>query len=194
MGSAMEFGLPVESCDPSAKPDFNVVIAYDTAPAAYQAMHLVDGLAQQLASKLNLRRNLWRLDILDLPATREAARADASNANLIVVAAYSDTDLPAAVKAWLGGWSARCIAGATALVALLLSQNAPTKRHSAPYRFLRATARKARQTFFAQEYRAPFSNPDITAEEVRRHAETTSSLLLGILGQNRPVSRWGLNE
>jgi hypothetical protein len=194
MRSKKELELAPGEFDLEATPGFSVVIAYDTPQTARRAMRLVDGLAGQLGRELNIHRNQWRFDILGLPVARRSAAEDAAKTSLLVIATGGDADLPVPVKTWLAEWSAKTISGAAALVALLLSPRTAAEGRSPVHRFLQTTAREAGQDFFAQELPAPPITAPTTTEEIRRRAEATSSVLLGILEQNRPSSRWGLNE
>jgi hypothetical protein len=192
MGPEKEFGS--REFDAETAASFSVVIAYDTPQPARRAMRLMDGIVEPFGREWNVQRNLWRFDILGLPVARRSAAADAAKANLLVIATGGDADLPVPVKTWLAEWSAKTISGAAALVALLLSPRTAAEGQSPVHRFLQTTAREAGQDFFAQELPAPpITAPTIT-EDIRGRAEATSSVLLGILEQNRPSSRWGLNE
>ncbi len=194
MGPEKEFELGSREFDAESAANFGVVIAYDTPRAARRAMRLVNGIVEPFGREWNVHRNLWRFDILGLPVARRSATADAAKANLLVIATGGDADLSAPVKAWLAEWSAKTNSGASALVALLLLPRTATEGQSSVHRFLQTTARKAGQDFFAHELRASLLSTDTTVEDIRRRAEATSSVLLGILEQNRPSSRWGLNE
>jgi hypothetical protein len=194
VGPEKEFELGSDEFDAEAAANFSVVIAYDTPQTARRAMRLVDGVVEQFGREWNVHRNLWRFDILGLPVARQSATADAAKANLLVIATGGDADLPAPVKAWLAEWSAKTISGVAALVGLLPSPRIVAEGQSPVHRFLQATAREAGQDFFAQELPVSPITAQTTAGDIRRRADATSSVLLGILEQNRPSSRWGLNE
>ena len=171
-----------------------VVLLYENRAAGQRAMRLLDWLDERIGEQMELQPQLWRFDLLKDPEWRALAQADAANAQLIVVATCSDADLPGAVKSWLTDWAARSIPGEAALVALLSSHRPRAGGESSAYRFLQTTAREAGQAFFAQELRGPSLSTEINLEAIRRRAEATSSVLLGILERDRPLSRWGLNE
>lgn len=156
-------------------------------------MRLLDRLNEQVGEETVLQPQLWRFDLLEDPEKRALAQADAADADLIVMAC-SNGELPAAIKSWLAVWGANSIPGEVALVALLTSDRPHTERESPAYRFLQTTAKNFGQAFFAQESRAPWPGADSNLEGIHRRAETTSSVLLGILERNPPSSRWGLNE
>lgn len=171
-----------------------VLLLYEDMAAGQRAMRLFERLNEQVHDEIELQPQLWRFDLLEDTEWRALAQADAANAHLIVVATRSDIDLPAGVKSWLAAWCANSIPGSSALVALLSSQRAAGEGESPVHHILHFAARQAGQDFFAQEVRATSLKSDMSVEAIRRRAETTSSVLLGILEQSRPSTRWGLNE
>jgi hypothetical protein len=185
MNDEADFDVALGEFDPDDKADFNVVIAYDTPKAAQWAMRLVDGLAKHLGHELNVHRNLWRFDVLGVPAAQGAATDDAANGNLIVVAT-ARADLPLSAKSWLEAWRAESVPGTAALVALLLAPPASAEGQLATRGFLQAIANEAGQDFFAHEYERSSPTADMTVEDVTR-AETSSPVLLGILKQQQPA-------
>ena len=84
-----------------AAPTFNVVVAYDGPRTARRAMDLVDGMTRDMGAEVSIHRNLWRFDVLSFPSERQTAVNDAVRADLVVVAANGDEELPAPVKVWL---------------------------------------------------------------------------------------------
>jgi hypothetical protein len=135
-----------------ANPPFHVVIAYDRADSARHAMSLVDGLAARFGGTFRIRRDLWRFDILDLPAMQGEAATSAARANLLIIAADGDEDLPAPAKRWVRDWTAATVPGNAALAAALQTRAPHAQEPSTTLRFLREMAHQAGQEFFAGEF------------------------------------------
>ncbi len=184
-----EFERGTDDFPPEKAPTFNVVVAYDAPRTARRALDLVAGVTRDMGEEVSIHRNLWRFDVLSFPSERQTAVNDAARADLVVVAANGDEELPASVKVWLEAWTARRGAGESALVALLESYR-PAREHSSPARsVLEAAARKAGQEFFVHEFRAPSPKVDTSIEDIRQRAAKSSSVLLGILERSQPPSR-----
>jgi hypothetical protein len=184
-------GAPLVEVEP--RPTFNVVIAYDTAESARRALRLVEGIDAEFVETFAVRRNLWRFDIIDLPAARDEVSATSARADLIVVATGM-SDLPAPVKAWLEHWSAEAIPGTTALVALLRTPSRMAPGPSPAHRFLESLARRAGQDFFATESIVAPATVGLDFEGIHQRVNQPTSTLLDILARSEPVPRWGLNE
>ena len=194
MKTEMELATPPHLPNPTDNPAFNVVIAYDKAESASRAMRLVDGLVAEFGNDFMVHRDLWRFDILALPGVREETSTSAAQANLVVVAADGDTDLPVPVKTWLERWSAESIPGTAALAAVLRTSPSPAQGQSPAHRFLQATARQAGQEFFAHDFAAPSVAPGLSFEQIQQRANQSSSLLLGIMERSRPLLPGDHNE
>jgi hypothetical protein len=87
---------------------FNVVVAYEDAPAGKHAMNVLRRLGARLRPQMELQAVLWRFDLLKNPLGRDHATADADAAGLIVFAMRNEAgELPEAVNTWSAECQAR---------------------------------------------------------------------------------------
>ncbi len=133
----------------TAEAQFNVLVAYDNVANARRAMLLVDGLAGRIGPGVELHRELLRFDIMALLGTRVSARHGVAAANLVVVAADADRDLPVEVKHWLESWAIQHVPCGAALVALSEKEDQHVARGSPVQGFLRTLTAEVRIDFFA---------------------------------------------
>ena len=133
---------------------FNIVIAYDNGQSARHAIRLVNALTGKFGREFEIQRDLWRFDALALPKMGWLASRSAASANILIVAAEGDGDLPAPVRAWLEEWSDNTRPGMAALAALLRERSPSEGSESATLRFLRELAERAGLEFFAGEFPA----------------------------------------
>jgi hypothetical protein len=151
----------------TAEPTFKVLIAYDHAPNARRAILLMDGLAGRLLGEIELRRDIWRFDVISLLGTREDALRDVMNADFVVVAADAGRDLPNSVKGWLEAWAGRQIPGGKTLVTLL-ERDSSTPIHCSPARsFLQDLAAEEGIQFFTREFKSPPDHPEAVFAKIQ---------------------------
>jgi len=176
------------------KPAFDVVVIYDDTSAARRAMKFFSELVREFGDEFEFHRELWRFDWLESPKIRAAAVLESSVADLLIVSAQCDADLPAPVKDWLN----RCIAektpGSAGLVAMLESQRSWNDMRCRTRQFLQSAANRGGLDFFLHEVDLPGVMPELTSKDVQERANTISVVLEGILQRNKPSHRWGGNE
>src|SRR5258705_6226153 len=120
-----------------------VVIVYDHLETAKRAEEIYERLAERLGHNFEFELRLWRFDVLDDEGFRAEAARDTADADIVIVATYTDAELPPGVQNWLESSLQHRTAGA-ALVALLQHSGAPVT----PY--LQDVARRSGMDFFAQ--------------------------------------------
>jgi hypothetical protein len=181
--------IPAHEADAPA--DFNVVIAYEDFETGKHAKKTYDFLVEHLGDECRFNNQMWKFDVLGVSKLREMAAKDAAEADIIIVSAHGNSDLPSEVKAWMELWITEP-SRAIALVGLFGAQ----EYLSNPARgFLARAARRAGIEFFSQ--------PGLWPE--RENAEEhgfgpwaqngkTFSLLADMVQRDREVSHWGINE
>ena len=133
---------------------FNIVIAYDNGQSARHAIRLVNALAGKFGREFEIQRDLWRFDALALPKMGWLAARSAASANILIIAAEGDGELPVAVRTWLEEWSDNTRPGMAALAALLRERSPSADAEPATLRFLRDLAERAGLEFFVGEFPA----------------------------------------
>jgi len=85
----------------------NVLVVYENLRQGIQTMGLCDRLAEKLAPEVELQTGFWSLDALELPDLARAARQEADQTDVLIVAVESDAALPPPFQRWLRRWSRR---------------------------------------------------------------------------------------
>ena len=188
------FEVKASDAGEETKPAFDVVVIYDDPSAARRAMKFFTELVREFGDEFEFHCELWRFDWLDLPKIRAAAVLESCVADLLIVAAQCDADLPAPVKDWLN----RCIAektpGSAGLVAMLESHRSWNDMQCRTRQFLQSAAIRGGLDFFLHEVDLPEIRPELTSKDVQERANTISTVLEGILQRNKPSRRWRGNE
>jgi hypothetical protein len=173
----------------TAGPRFNIVIVYDAKNAASRAMNFVSGLVRQFGDDFGFRCGLWRFDVLGLPRMRTAAARAGDAADLLIVSALSDTDLPLPVKDWLNWCADGKTPGSAALVALLESHRGSDEAQCSTRQFLQSAADRSLMDLFLYEVNLPQTSPASASETVRERANPCSAAFQKIFLRGRPPPR-----
>jgi len=171
-----------------------VVLVYEDLATGLRARQAFDHLVDQLELEADFRLNLWNFGLLRDPAHRQEAAREASDADIIVLSAHGQGELPAQVKAWLREWLELNADRPTALVASLdesVKDQSSENRILAHLRSLAAEAGAELILHFGPPARP---ETDLTVESIRERVETSSALLEEILHRHAPYPRWGINE
>jgi len=166
-----------------AKPPFNFAIVYDDRMAATRAMNVFTGLLRQFGDEFDFHCDLWRFDILEISEALEEAVRAGEAADLIIISARRDRELPVAVKGWLDRSVAAKAQGSAALVGLLESRQPSADNHSRTRHFLQTAADRSLMDLFLCEVDLPRTSPGWTPEDVQARANAESLLLEAILCQ-----------
>lgn len=78
---------------------FPVVILYEDQATGKRAMEMYHYVARQFEAELTPTCQMWRFDVLQIPALRELALKELSEARLILFSARSGFEIPHSVKA-----------------------------------------------------------------------------------------------
>jgi hypothetical protein len=165
------------------------VIVYDGTNAVSRAKNFVSGLVRQFGDDFGFRCNLWRFDVLGLPRVRTAAARAGDAADLLIVSASSDTDLPLPVKDWLNWCADGKTHGSAALVALLESHGRLDDVQCPTCQFLQSTADRSLMDLFLYEVDLPQTSPALAPETVRERADPCSPAFQKIFLRGRPPPR-----
>jgi hypothetical protein len=172
----------------------SVLLLYQDAATALRGKYLVDHLAGDVNLAADFRLNLWRFDLLNLPALRQLDAEESLNSDIVVLSAKGQDELPASVCSWLELWFARNAPSPRALI--LLSEDRP--RHALTTTesryFLEASARHAGVEVFSSYADSDLSELDEAIASIRYRAETTSVLLDETLHRPGSFRDWGINE
>jgi len=82
------------------------VLVYEDFKTGTRAKAVCDHLLYQIEIAAKVTLNLWRFDLLRDSELNQCAADEAAAADIVVLSAHGNTDLPAEVNAWLARWLA----------------------------------------------------------------------------------------
>jgi hypothetical protein len=127
---------------------FKIVIAYEHFDGGTRAKNMTERMAAQLPPPITINTDAWKFELLGDLHLKELAGCSAAEADMLIIAATGNTELPAHVTQWIEQWAFRERNEAGALVALhSLEQDA--LEESSPLRTsLRRIAEQGNVHFF----------------------------------------------
>jgi hypothetical protein len=159
---------------------FGLVIAYETPELGMRGLRLAERLGKQLGTEYDVSVALWSFDRIGRQNAEEAADT-CLRANMIILAAGGDAELPGPICTWLEGWAGRGTSEPLALVAVHnLDERAPFS-DSRLWQYLRALAVRGSLDFFW--YGAPATSLEIIGpapEDSRSNAPASDEGLVAI--------------
>ncbi len=102
---ALTFPTDTETILPDSREEFRIVIIYEDAAAGFHAKRVTDKLLHEIGKDCEPIRNFWNFDVLNIRDVRNASLSVAGAANLVIVSASGERELPAEVEEWLEMWS-----------------------------------------------------------------------------------------
>jgi len=111
--------LLVSGIEVEGKSDFDVVIAYEDYATGAHAKQTYDHLLHTFGGHCRMGHTMWCFDALRIGELRQSAAEEAAQANLILIAVWNRSDLPATVKFWIEQWLEHKTARLGALAALI---------------------------------------------------------------------------
>src|SRR5258708_1610692 len=95
---------------------FRIVIAYDHFNAGTRAKKMTDRMAAQLNPQVAIKTDAWKFELLGDSGLQELADISVAEADMLIIAATGDADLPSHVAQWIEKWASRPGGEALALV------------------------------------------------------------------------------
>lgn len=127
---------------------FHIVMIYEDAEGGSRAQRFADKLLGEIRTDCECVSDLWRFDVLGITEVRNAAVRAATAADLVIVSASGERDLPPAVEDCLELWAWMIDGTRPALVALFPDSEGKCVRRIQAR--LRAIAAQKDLEFFAQ--------------------------------------------
>src|SRR5678816_3273188 len=87
-----------------ARPEFNVVLAYDEIAGAMRAKECFDDLVRAHGELFKFKCQLWNFEVMREPELFEAAVQDASRAEMIVIATRRSEAISGDARRWIERW------------------------------------------------------------------------------------------
>lgn len=121
------FEIPAYAGSRRTSAQLNVVIAYADFSSATLAKQILADSLEVLSSHFVVKTTLWKFDLLNLAGLREIATQDATEAQIIIIAADKEYGLPDGAKAWVESCLTNPAVKDVAFVALVKDeQSAPS--------------------------------------------------------------------
>src|SRR5436309_2195538 len=95
------FEIPPYAGSRRTSAQLNVVIAYADFSSATLAKQILADSLRVLSSHFVVKTTLWKFDLLNLAALREIATQDATEAQIVIIAADKEYGLSDGAKAWV---------------------------------------------------------------------------------------------
>ncbi len=95
----------------------NIVAVYEDFESGLRLIDFSKRLKFRFDEEFTISTNLWKFEMLEIPAVRKVAAKEAAGADLILLATDNHHPLPIEVSSWLDQWVAERQARSGALVA-----------------------------------------------------------------------------
>ncbi|MHB8520909.1 MAG: hypothetical protein ACYDH9_09130 [Limisphaerales bacterium] len=183
-----------ERVEPGKARRFEVVVAYEDFATGIRAKKAFDGVLRELGSDLTFNCKLWKFDILRIPQLKEMAADDAAEADMVLIAAHSGSELPAGVKKWIDLWVTRRRPGPRALVSLLDPEEGSPSGRNLVCNYLHQVSERGHMDFFCACTDSADEEAGFSCERIGERAGKTSSLMEQILRRSYPPPQSGIHE
>ena len=179
-------------------PPFRIVIAYEDFDAGLRAKDMLARLSSELCPEFEVTQDVWKFELLGHAPLRKQAALEASGADMILIAARAEAELPPHVKRWIEEWARQRDGRVAALVALLDQDQAEQLSSGQPpplCAFLQQTAEAAGMDFFCKTGDWRQQDFEYVFFETTHHHETaTPQVLEEVLHHDGPAREWGIND
>jgi hypothetical protein len=175
-------------------PMLDALILYEDLSTALRAKYSLDRLPRQLGANAGLTTKLWRLDLLRQLFLKEQAAIEAAAADVIILSVHGRTDLPVAVREWLGRWLDQKEDRPYAFGVLLDPQVASQGCHNPVLAHVQRIADAGGSDLFCGFCEAPASELDSAIAEISERTHRSSSVLEEMLKRSPRHRWWGINE
>lgn len=103
----------------AADSKLNMLIVYEDYPTGQRAINLCRQLALRGTPDMHFEYNLWRFDVVHLPAIGALSADDAAKADLVLFSAWADTELTPGLETWIQSWLPKKVDQVSALIAMI---------------------------------------------------------------------------
>jgi len=185
---------PVDEAFPEFTAPLKVVVVFSDPILARKSAHIYNHMIEQFAPDGVFTAAWWNFDRLHEPESFSAATRAAKIADIIMVAAYADSDLPDAVKTWIDIAFWKQAGRERLLIGLLGLATALPPGDSPPNRYLQAVAREAGMEYLLHWSTLPAPTSGVSLENLEIRANVVTPLLAEILSHATAVPHGGIND
>ena len=143
--------LMIDRIGLEARPEFNVVLAYDEIAGGMRAKEFFDSLARLHGELFKFTCQLWNFEAMREPQLFEAAVRDASRAEMIVIATRRKEGVSGDARRWMERWLPSKDSSRDAILVLLTGKSTGADCEGAIRASLRQMADKRGVAFLSKE-------------------------------------------
>jgi hypothetical protein len=132
------------------RPVFQALVLYEDFAAGRRATETCNLLMAKLGEEFELRCSMWKFEVLRNTQLNQMAAVEATEADIIIVAAHGTSPLPDEVTHWVDAWRPLRGDHPAALVALVDSAFHRADRPSETHNYLQDVAAAANMEFLTQ--------------------------------------------
>jgi hypothetical protein len=177
-------------------PPFKIVVAYEDFDAGLRAKEMLERLSQQLIPEFEVSRDVWKFELLGHPQLRKQAAREASEADMILIAARAESELLPHVTSWIDEWASNRNGRVAALVALLDQEQENENELPPLCALLQQTAERAGMDFFCKTGDWHQQDFDYVFFETTPRPSSATRLqgVEEVLYQDASRRGWGIND
>jgi len=132
----------------NTRPVVRIVIAYEQFVAAVYAKQMVDRLTAEFRGEFEVCSDVWKFELIGYSSLVSQATDAVTDADVVIIAADGDLDLPAPVKTWIKFWASQQGDHRRTLVALLVHDPEPLNEPLRLQLILQQVAAEGGKEFF----------------------------------------------
>jgi len=185
---------PAEEIFAEASAPLNIVVVFADTILAKKSAQIYNELIEQFAPDCVFNASWWKFDRLLQPELFEAASRVAGGADIIIIAAHADEDLPDNVRAWIGAAFAEPAKQERLLIGLLGANIDSRPVDSLANQYLRIAAREAGMEYLHRWIALPRQMSNGSLKNITDRANAVTPLLVEILSHTTAIPHGGINE
>jgi hypothetical protein len=170
------------------------VLVYEDFVTGLRARSVFEQCAAHFGAGNRTRVSLWRFDMLELAPLRQQAAREAAGAELVVLSAHGDAELPAGLRSWFLEWLGTIPGQPWALI-VSLDRGAGTRESAGRLLgFLGPLAQRANMDFFFYSTQALSVRSELESMRAGHRSLRGSDGPCEALVEHDPPPHWGINE
>jgi hypothetical protein len=177
----------------TVRPVVRVCVIYDSRWAGQRAVESCRRIADRVADEVEVRTELWKARVLEMPAVREAARQSLERADVVLVAGEDGAPLSDELRAFLHAWAS----GTGSRRATMLAYHAPAaaaEDHQLALQFLEQIVQDAGCDFLADAPEVGRADSVPAGWRLARNAQLPLARWEPARACPCPVPGWGIND
>ena len=127
---------------------FKIVIAYENCCSGSWAIRMTERLAIHLPPSIRISTESWKFELIENPRLQELAVESIAEADMLILAASGNKELPPVIAQWIERWALRPRTEPVALVALHDGEVSTPDKSNALRAYLHGMARQGNVDFF----------------------------------------------